>query len=139
MTMDRTVDRTTTDETAVRAVIDGVYAAWADHDPDAFVSGYAETATATLPGAFLADREAIRATMAEVFTGPLKGSRGVAEVRSIKWLGGDVAVLRSDSSIVYAGATEPAPGESWRDTWILARTAGQWRVEAFHSSPASAA
>lgn len=33
----------------MRAVIDGVYAAWADNDADEFVAGYAEAATATLP------------------------------------------------------------------------------------------
>jgi uncharacterized protein (TIGR02246 family) len=53
----------------VRAVLDQVYSAWAANDADAFVAPYADTATAVLPSAFLADREAIRATMASLFAG----------------------------------------------------------------------
>lgn len=144
-----TADRTTTDgvtteaaptdECAVRAVIDGVYAAWAANDADEFVSGYAEAATATLPGCCLSDREAIRATMRALFADELKGSRAISEVQTVRLLGSDVAVVTSKTAILYAGADEPAPDSRGRDTWVLARTAGPWRVEAFHHCPESAA
>jgi uncharacterized protein (TIGR02246 family) len=71
------------DDSAVRAVLDDVYAAWAAGDADAFVARYAQNASAVLPGAWLQGREAIRATMADAFAGPLKGSRGVHEVQSV--------------------------------------------------------
>jgi uncharacterized protein (TIGR02246 family) len=67
---------------AVCVVLDEVYAAWAESDADAFAAPYAETATAVLPGLHLPDREAIRATMAALFAGELKGSKGVHEVRA---------------------------------------------------------
>lgn len=132
-------DRVPTDECAVRAVIAGVYAAWAANDADEFVSDYAEAATATLPGCYLADREAIRANMAVLFADELKGSRAISEVRTVRLLGSDVAVVTSTTAILYAGADEPAPDSRGRDTWVLARTTGPWRVEAFHHSPESAA
>jgi uncharacterized protein (TIGR02246 family) len=79
------------DESTVRAVLDEVYAAWAANDADAFVAGYAEDATAVLPGSHLPNREAIRATMAAVFAG------------------------------ILAGQTEPAAETRSVDTWVLSR------------------
>jgi uncharacterized protein (TIGR02246 family) len=58
-----------TDERAVRAVIQSVYDAWAKNDADAFVAQHSPGATATLPGSFLGDREAIRSVMKDVFAG----------------------------------------------------------------------
>ena len=72
-------------ESAVTAVIDDVQAAWTAHDPDAFVERYDPDATATLLGSHLPDREAIRATMTEVFAGPLKGSRGFSDMERVRF------------------------------------------------------
>ena len=71
---------------AVRAALDRVYA-WADNDADAFVAPYAENATATLPGTYLPDKEAIRVTMVAAFAGPLKGSTATYDVQSIRFPG----------------------------------------------------
>jgi uncharacterized protein (TIGR02246 family) len=71
----------------VRAVLDEIDAAWAANDADAFVAPYAETATAVLPGTYLPDRQAIRATMATLFAGTLNSSRGLHEVQTIRLVG----------------------------------------------------
>lgn len=123
------------DDHAVRAVLDGIYAAWADNDADAFVAGYAEDATALLPGSYLQDRDAIRATMADVFAGPLKGSRGVHEVQSVRFPGPGTAIVISKGGIVLAGETEPQPANRALDSWVLSGHDGTWRVRAFHSTP----
>jgi uncharacterized protein (TIGR02246 family) len=127
------------DDTAVRAVLDRVYTAWAENDADAFVAPYGERATAILPGAYLQSRDAVRATMADVFAGPLKGSKGLHEVQSIRFIGTDAAIVISKGAVVLAGETEPAPESRTLDTWVLSEQDGTWRVEAFHNCPASAA
>jgi uncharacterized protein (TIGR02246 family) len=124
---------------AVQAVIEGVYKAWEDHDPDAFVTGYADAATAVLPGSFLADKEAIRAAMAEGFAGQLKGSRPVFDIQSIRCVGADAAIVIGKSAIVFPGNDEPSAETRARDTWVLSRQAGDWLVESFQSSPENAA
>jgi uncharacterized protein (TIGR02246 family) len=91
----------------VRAVLDEVYAAWADNDADGFVAPYAETATAVLPGTYLPDRQAIRATMATLFAGELNGSKGVHQVQTIRFVGAGVAILISKGAMLLAGQTEP--------------------------------
>lgn len=123
----------------VRAILDEVYAAWADNDADAFVAPYAETATAILPGTYLPDREAIRATMAALFAGELKGSKGTHEVESIRYVGADAAIVISKGAMLLADQTEPDRANRALDTWVLAEQDGAWRVQAFHNCPEYAA
>jgi uncharacterized protein (TIGR02246 family) len=119
----------------VRAVLDAVYAAWADNDADAFVAPYAETATAVLPGTYLPDRQAIRATMATLFAGELNGSKGLHEVQTIRFVGTDVAVVISKGAILLAGRTEPDAANRALETWVLSKQAATWRVQAFCNCP----
>jgi uncharacterized protein (TIGR02246 family) len=123
---------------AVRAVLDAVYAAWADNDADAFVAPYAEDATALLPGTYLQNKDAIRATMAAAFTGPLKGSMAIHDVQSIRFLGTGTAIVISTGAVLMAGQTEPAAETRSLETWVLSRHNGNWRVEAFHNCPENA-
>jgi len=127
---------TVIEESAVRAVLDTVYAAWADNDADAFVTVYTEDATSTLPGSHRAGREEIRARMAAGFAGPLKGSRVLDEVQSVRFLGDDAGVIVSRSAVLMAGETE-APADRWvLATWTLARQDGRWLVAAYHNCAA---
>ena len=126
---------TTREGRTVTAALDEVYAAWAAGDADAFVAPYSEHATAVLPGSYLPDRSAIRATMAEVFAGPLNGSTGVHQVQSTRFPTAEVAIVISKSGIQFAGQASVAPETRSVDTWLLSRQDGSWRVEAFHSCP----
>lgn len=127
------------DETAVRAVVDGVYAAWAANDARAFVADYAEEATAQLPGTLLPSREAVRSCMEAEFAGRLRGTRATHEVVSLRLIAPDAAVVIGRAVIVMPGQTEPAKATATLDTWVLARRNGAWRIEAFHGCPEHAA
>jgi uncharacterized protein (TIGR02246 family) len=123
------------DEAAVRAVVDDVYAAWTANDADAFVADYADDAIATLPGAYLVGRDAVRQTMAAMFAGPVRGCRALHEVRDVRLLG-DTAIVTSRGTVVLAGRSEPEP---WAlETWLLTRSGVEagWRVRAYHNCPA---
>ncbi|KAA2255991.1 SgcJ/EcaC family oxidoreductase [Solihabitans fulvus] len=129
----------TEDDRAVRAVLDGVYAAWVDNDADAFVASYAENATTVLPGLLQGDRAAVRDRMAASFAGPLKGSHAVDEVQSVRFFGEDTAVVVSRGAVVMAGETEPPAGRAVLATWVLFRQHGEWLVVAYHNCPAETA
>jgi uncharacterized protein (TIGR02246 family) len=127
------------EERAVRAILDGVYAAWAANDADAFVASYSPHATAALPGTFLRDRAAIQSTMKALFIGALKGSRAIHEVQSVRFLGPDLAVVINRGAALMAGQTKPSDdGWSW-ETWVLSKSSGGWQVEAFHNCPVKGA
>jgi uncharacterized protein (TIGR02246 family) len=125
----------TTDEAAVLAVLDAVYAAWADNDADAFVASYAADATAVHTGTVMPNRDAVRATMAAGFAGPLKGSQGLHEVQSVRFVGADTALVLSRGAIRFAGQDDPAAASRTLDGWVLCNRAGRWLVEAFHNCP----
>jgi uncharacterized protein (TIGR02246 family) len=129
----------TEDASAVRAVLNEIYAAWADNDPDAFVARYAADATAVHTGVYMPNRDAIRATIAAMFAGELKGSKGVHEVQSIRFVGTDTAIVLSKGAIVLAGQDEAASESRTIDGWVLCRHDGAWRVEAFHNCAQSPA
>jgi uncharacterized protein (TIGR02246 family) len=124
-----------TEERAVRAVIQGVYDAWEKNDADAFVAQYAPSATATLPGSFLCDREAIRAVMRDVFARQLRGSRATYAVQRVRFVGGDVAIVASKGAVTLAGQKKPAPEAHALETWVLSKAEGGWWVQAFHNCP----
>lgn len=130
-----TSNTTVTAQDAVLAVLDEIYAAWEANDADAFVRPYGAESTAQLPGTFLAGPEAVRQAMAAAFAGPLKGSRAVHEVRSVRFLGADVAIVISKGAVVDAGATGPSDETRSLETWVVARRDGTWQVQAFHNCP----
>ena len=119
----------------VREVLKEVYAAWEANDADAFATRYAETASATLPGAYLPGRQAIRDMMATLFAGDLKDSRAVYEVREIRFVTGDVAIVASKGAVLLAGQTEPDAASRALKTWVLSRQDGTWHIQAFHNCP----
>jgi uncharacterized protein (TIGR02246 family) len=119
----------------VREVLKEVYAAWEANDADAFAKPYAESATAALPGAYLSGRQAIHDTMAALFAGELKGSRAIYEVREIRFVAADVAIVASKGGVLLAGQAEPDAASRALETWVLSRQDGTWRVQVFHNCP----
>jgi uncharacterized protein (TIGR02246 family) len=124
------------DDTAVRAVLDQVYAAFAANDADAYVTAYADTVSCVMPGAYLPDRAALHTAMRQLFAGPLAGARGTYDLQSIRFLGSEVAVVISRGVVLLANQTDPAAADPWMDTWVLSRDGDSWRVASFHSCPA---
>ncbi len=124
------------EEAAVLDVIKGVYQAWNNADPDAFVADYLEDASAILPGAYMKSREAIRGAMAFSFNGPLKGTRSSDKVLNVRFLNDDAAVVISETGILVPGETQAPPERTVHATWVLARRDGKWLLAAYSNSPA---
>jgi uncharacterized protein (TIGR02246 family) len=126
------------EERAVVAVFDGTSRAWADGDANAFTQWYAEDATVILPGFYLRDQAEVRADMGAAFAGPLKGSKRIHVVQSVRFVGEDAAVVVTRSATTFPGEAE-TPAERWElATWALSRNDGRWLIEAYHSCPAPA-
>ncbi|MGW0810849.1 SgcJ/EcaC family oxidoreductase [Nonomuraea sp. NPDC002799] len=117
------------EERALLAVFDATSRAWAEGDANAFVTSYAEDATVILPGVYLRGRADVRTGMGHAFAGPLKGSRRVHEVESVRFLGGDAAIVVTRSATTF-------PDERWESaTWALSRSDCRWLVRSYHSCP----
>jgi uncharacterized protein (TIGR02246 family) len=120
------------DEATIRATIDGVYAAWRDQDPDAFVANYADRAVALHPGSILPGRDAIHAAITEGMHTHMKGSEALHEIDDVRLLGPDAAFVISRHAVRH---NDSPPASRSRTTWVLSRSGDGWRVEGFHSLP----
>lgn len=124
------------DDSAVRVVLQAVYAAWANNDADAFAALYVADATVVLPGVYKKSRDEVRTYMAVAFAGPMKGSRGIDEPLNVRFLGADAAVVISEAGILMAGETALPAERLVRATWVLAKQDGKWLIAAYHNCPA---
>ncbi len=125
------------DDSAVRAVLQAVYVAWADNDANAFAALYVEDATVVQPGVYKKSRDDVRTSMAAAFAGPMKGSRAIDEPRNVRFLGDDVAVVISEAGILMAGETDLPAERLVRATWVLVKQDGTWLIAAYHNCPAN--
>jgi len=136
MTASNTTAPGTSQDNAIRAVFVQTSRAWADGDGEAFAEWYAPDATVILPGVYLPGQDAIREAMAAAFAGPLKNTRRIHEVHSIRFTDPGTAIVITDSVTVPHGEPEPAAHQRERATWVLSRRDGRWLIDAYHSSPA---
>ena len=123
------------DEAAIHAVLADSYQGWEAGDADRMVAGYREDATAIMTGSLRDGRHVIRDSMALAFDGPLEGSSTCNEPRSLRFLGQDVAIVISESGILFAGETEVPDERKVNATWVLERRGDQWLIVAYHNSP----
>ncbi len=126
------------EEAAVLDVVKGIYEAWDNADPDAFVADYLEDASAILPGAYMKSREEIRGAMAFSFSGPLKGTRASDKVLNLRFLNDDAVVVISQTGVLIPGETKAPPERTAYATWVLAKRDGKWLLAAYSNSPSVA-
>ena len=124
------------DEAAIQAVLADSYKAWEAGDADGMVANYTADATAIMTGSLRDSRDVIRKSMAQSFAGPLKGSSTYNKQLSIRFVGGDGAIVISESAILFAGETEiPDDARKVNATWVFEKRDGQWLIAAYHNSP----
>jgi len=123
------------DEAAIQAVLADSYKAWEAGDADGMVAGYAEEATAIMPGSLRGSREVIRDSMALAFAGPLKDTSTVNKQLSLRFVGPDAAIAVSESGILFPGQTEVPEAAKVNATWVFEKRDGRWLIAAYHNSP----
>ena len=120
-------------DAAVRERLAQSVAAWDAQDAEAFAALYADDATVNISsGASLAGRDQVQQYMAAGFAGPLSGTRGYENPKSVRGLG-DVALVTSESGFSLPGETSVPAQRVRRSTWVLSRHGEQWLVEAYHN------
>lgn len=116
-------------------VFDAMSGAWAAGDAAVFADFYSDGATVIGPGIYLQGREHIAQSMDGAFGGPLKGSRRPHQLQSARFLDMDNAIVVTRSDTVLPGEEQAPPEREHLVTWVMARHAGRWLVEANHLSP----
>ena len=125
----------TQDEADIHAVMAASYDAWAAGDAAGMVADYTEDATAILPGSIRLGRDAIRESMSAAFAGPLMGTSTYNRQLGLRFLGRELAILISESGILFPGQTEVPEEARVNATWVLVKRDGRWLIAAYHNSP----
>lgn len=111
-------------------------AAWAKNDADGVAAVFTEDATMILPGdVYKRGRDEVRAFMAAAYAGPFKGTGVTGTPVDVRFVGDDVALLRTHGGILAPGETEIAPELAVRSTWVCVKQEGTWKLAGYQNSP----
>lgn len=111
-------------------------AAWSKNDADGVADQFAEDGVLILPGDVLKrGREEIRSFMAAAYAGPFKGTGVTGQPVDVRFVGEDVALLRTHGGILAPGESEIAPELAVRSTWVLVKDDDEWKLAGYQNSP----
>ncbi|HJQ22896.1 MAG TPA: SgcJ/EcaC family oxidoreductase [Blastocatellia bacterium] len=122
------------DETAIRAIITGLADAWTRGDSRAWGEAFIPDADFTVwNGLYVKGREAITRGHAQIFSTIYKDTKQRLSVRSIRFLGDDVAVVHVEGSVVKKSEAFPATPQVV-PLFVMKKEQGRWLIVAFQNT-----
>ena len=123
------------DEAAVRNLYQQLLDGWNNGSGDAFAAAFTDDGDlVAFDGTHFKGREEIAPFHQELFDKWLKGTRLVGEVKDVRFLSPDVAVMHAVGSTVMRGKSEPSPERDSIQTLVVVREGGEWRLAAFQNT-----
>ena len=124
------------DEAALRALYQQLMDGWNKGSGDAFASVFTEDGDLIgFDGTHLKGREEIAPFHQQLFDKWLKGSRLVGQVKDVRFLSPDVALMHAVGGTVMRGKTDPVPERDSIQTLVAIRQEdGEWRLAAFQNT-----
>jgi uncharacterized protein (TIGR02246 family) len=124
----------TADETAIRVVVQSVADAWTAGDGKKFGEPFAEHADyIVVNGLLLKGREAIAQSHQRIFDTIFKNTKLKLEIRQIRFVRSDVAVVHTGGNIVSKNEAFPAAHAAF-PTFVLSKDRGKWQIIAFQNT-----
>lgn len=116
---------------AIGRLIEHMVAAWNRGSAADFAAPFTGSADfVAFEGTHLRGRQQIEAFHRPLFEGPLKGSVLHGEVRFVRLLTPDLAVMHATAQVTLPGRREPSPSRNSMQLFVVVRVAGEWRAEA---------
>ena len=123
------------DEAAVRDLYRRLLDGWNMGSGSAFAAPFAEDGDlVAFDGTHFKGREQIAPFHQELFDRWMKGTQLVGEVKGVRFLGPDVAVMHAVGGTVMRGKFEPSPERDSIQTLVATREGGRWRFAAFQNT-----
>ncbi len=79
-------------------------------------------------------RKEIASFHQQLFDKWMKGTRLVGQVKDVRFLSRDVAVMHAVGGTVMRGKTDPSPERASIQTLVATRQGGEWRLAAFQNT-----
>lgn len=123
------------DEATIRSFPHSMIAAWNRGDAMAFAAPFADDATfIAFEGTALTGREAIVDFHQPLFDTQLKGTRLEGDVKLVRLLGPNVAVMHARCGVILAGRQRTIASRESMQLFVCTRHAREWRVDAVMSA-----
>jgi uncharacterized protein (TIGR02246 family) len=111
-------------------------AAWANNDAQGVADVFTADGILILPGdVYKKGREEVHAFMAAAYAGPFKNSKVTGRPVDVRFVGEDIALLRTHGGILAEGETEISDELAVRSTWVVVKRDGEWKLAAYQNSP----
>ena len=123
------------DDAAIRALHQHLIDGWNAGSGEAFGAPFTEDASfVAFDGTRFTGRAQIAAFHQPLFETHLKGTRLVGEVRDIRFVGDDTAVVTTTGSMIARGKSVPSRERDSIQTLVACKRNGTWRLEAFQNT-----
>jgi uncharacterized protein (TIGR02246 family) len=123
------------DEAAVRATYQRFMDGWNQGSGDALAAVFTEDGDLVgFDGTHLKGRQEIAPFHQQLFDKWLKGSRLVGQVKDVRFLSPDVALMHAVGGTVMRGKSEPVPERDSIQTLVARRQGDEWRLAAFQNT-----
>ena len=119
------------DEATLRSFPLALIAAWNRGDAAAFAAPFADDATfIAFEGAALDGRDAIASFHEALFARQLKGTRLEGDVKFVRFLSSETAVIHARCGVILAGRERPIASRESMQLFVCTRRSGEWRIDA---------
>jgi uncharacterized protein (TIGR02246 family) len=119
------------DEAAVRALYQQLMDGWNQGSGDAFAAVFTEDGDlVAFDGTHFKGRQEIAPFHQQLFDKWLKGSRLVGQVKDVRFLSPDIALMHAVGGTVMRGKSEPSPERDSIQTLLATRQDDEWRLAA---------
>ncbi len=123
------------DEAAVRALYQELMDGWNQGSGAAFAAVFTEDGDLIgFDGTHFKGRQEIAPFHQQLFDKWMKGARLVGQVKDVRFLSPDVAVMHAVGSTVMPGKTESSLERDSIQTLVATRQGGEWRLAAFQNT-----
>ncbi len=123
------------DEAAVRDLYQQLMDGWNRGNGDVFAAVFAEDGDlVAFDGTHFKGREEIAPFHQQLFDKWMKGTRLVGQVKNVRFLSPDVAVMHAVGGTVMHGKTECSPERDSIQTLVATRQGGEWCLAAFQNT-----
>ncbi|MDZ4299022.1 MAG: SgcJ/EcaC family oxidoreductase [Moraxellaceae bacterium] len=126
---------TSNDETLIRDLYQQLMDGWNAGSGDAFAKPFADHGDlVAFDGTHFEGRQQISSFHQPLFEKWLRGTRLVGQIKSVRFLSPDVAVMHAVGSTIMRGESKPSPIRDSIQTLVARRKDGEWRLAAFQNT-----
>jgi|GEM_PF-1231237 len=122
-------------ETPIRALYEQLMDGWNKGSGEAFAAPFADVCDlVAFDGTHFMSRQEIATFQQALFDKWLKGTRLVGQVKQVKFLSPDVAVMHAIGGTLIPKESKPSPARDSIQTLVATRTDGAWKIAAFQNT-----